>query len=61
MEDDVLLLARILGARVAERLLRRFGSLHELLHADRQDVLSCRGIGRARADAVRALPELARR
>ena len=61
MEDDASLLAPILGARVARRLMRRFGSLHRLLHADRQDLLSCRGMGRARADAIRALPELARR
>ena len=61
MEDEVRLLAPILGARVARRLMRRFGSLHQLLHADRKDVLSCRGIGRARADAIRVLPELARR
>ncbi len=61
MKDDVRLLAPILGARVAERLIRRFGSLHQLLHADSREVLSCRGIGRTRADAIRALPELARR
>ena len=61
MDDDARLLAPILGARVAERLLRRFGSLHELLSADSRDILSCRGIGRSRAAAIRALPELARR
>ena len=61
MEDDARLLAPLLGTRVAKRLIRRFGSLHQLIHADSQEVLSCRGIGRARADAIQALPELARR
>ncbi len=61
MKDDARLLAPILGARIAERLIRRFGSLHQLLHADSHEVLSCRGIGRVRAEAIRALPELARR
>ncbi len=61
MDDDAQLLATIFGARVAERLMRRFGNLQQLLHADSQEILSCDGIGRARADAIRALPELARR
>ncbi len=61
MDDDARLLATIVGARVAKRLMRRFGNLHQLLHADSQEILSCHGIGRARADAIRALPELARR
>ena len=61
MDDDARLLAPIFGARVAERLMRRFGNLHELLHADSDEIRSCHGIGRARADAILALPELARR
>ena len=61
MDDDARLLATIFGARVAERLMRRFGNLQQLLHADNEEILSCHGIGRARADAIRALPELARR
>ena len=61
MDDDARLLAPIFGARLAERLMRRFGSLHQLLHAESHEVLSCHGIGRARADVIRTLPELARR
>ncbi len=61
MEEEVRLLAPILGVRVARRLMRRFGTLHQLLHADSREVLACHGIGRARAEAIQALPELARR
>ncbi len=68
MEDDTLtdwsdlrLLAAILGARAADGLLARFGSLRQLLHAGPQEILGCSGVGRARLAAVRVLPELARR
>jgi len=59
--SDRQLLAPIVGARLADRLMRRFGGLHQLLQVDSDEVMSCHGIGRARADAIRALPELARR
>ncbi len=61
MEDDARLLAPILGARVADRLVRHFGSLRALLDADRNEILACRGIGRGRANAIAILPDLARR
>ena len=61
MDDDARLLAPLFGARIAERLMRRFGNLQKLLHAESHEIRSCRGVGRARADAIRALPELARR
>ncbi len=61
MDDDASLLAPIFGARVAKRLIRRFGSLHQLLHAEIDEILSCRGIGQARADVIRTLPGIARR
>lgn len=61
MDEDARLLALIVGNRVAERLMRQFGNLQQLLHAESHEILSCHGIGRARADAIRALPELARR
>ena len=59
--SDVRLLIPIVGAGTAHRLLRRFGSLRQLLHADTPALLACRGIGRARLAMLRALPELARR
>ena len=43
------------------RLLRRFGGLRELLHADVEALLAEPGIGNSRAAIIRALPELARR
>jgi len=46
---------------VAFQLLHRFGSLRALLHADAEDILACNGVGHARLDILRALPELARR
>jgi DNA repair protein RadC len=68
-QTDIELLVAIIGngssnaaaSRLANRLLRRFGSLRALLHADSADVLAFHGIGHARLDALRALPELARR
>ena len=59
--SDTRLLAAILGHRVAAGLLDRFGSLRQLLHANPREVLGCPGVGHARLEAVRALPELARR
>ncbi len=68
MEDDPLtdwsdsrLLAPLVGAYVADRLLRRYGSLRSLLHADRVSLLQCHGVGSVRLETLRALPELARR
>jgi DNA repair protein RadC len=46
---------------IARSLLRRFGGLRAMLHAETADLLACRGIGRARLRALQALPELARR
>ena len=59
--SDARLLAPLLGGRVAARLLNRFGSLRQLLHAQPLEIRNCRGIGDARLEAVRVLPELARR
>ena len=59
--SDVRLLATIVGDGTADLLLRRFGNLRQLLHAEPQDLAGCRGIGAARLAALRALPELARR
>ena len=59
--NDTRLLGAILGAPVAARLLDRFGTLRRLLHADAQEIRGCPGVGDARLEAIRALPELARR
>jgi len=63
---DVELLAALIGAGsqpddAARRLLEHFGSLRELLHADEDRLLACRGIGSSRLGTIRAFPELARR
>jgi DNA repair protein RadC len=66
---DAELLTTLIGAsstnataiEAAIQLLHRFGSLRALLHADKADILACHGIGNARLEALRALPELARR
>jgi DNA repair protein RadC len=65
---DAELLARLLhtrgrqaGAGLAERLLTRFGSLRQLLHADSDTILAEAGVGYARLAVLRALPHLARR
>ncbi len=47
--------------QLAERLLRRFGSLRALLQADAESITAERGIGVARAAVLRSLPEIARR
>jgi DNA repair protein RadC len=51
------------GAAVdlAERLLTRFGSLRQLLKADRRELVLVTGVGEARLAILRALPELAKR
>ena len=49
------------GKNAAACLIERFGSLRSLLHADNAELLACHGIGRARLEALRALPVLARR
>ena len=66
--SDAELLAALIGgnscaapAEAALRLLCRFGNLRALAHADAEDILACPGIGAARLEAIRALPELARR
>ena len=59
--SDRRLLAPFLGAAAAGNLLRRFGSLRQLLHADASALLACDGVGSARLETLRALPELARR
>ena len=48
-------------ARLAGRLLERFGSLRQLLHADSVAILAEAGIGPARLALLRAIPLLARR
>ena len=49
------------AARLASRLLQRFGSLRQLLHADSAAILAEAGIGPARLAVLRAIPPLARR
>ncbi len=46
---------------LAERLLRRFGGLRPLLHAEPRSILAEAGIGTARLQILKALPEIARR
>ncbi|MGI9272458.1 MAG: RadC family protein [Woeseiaceae bacterium] len=59
---DADLLASVLGERrLAKRLLRRFGGLQQLLHADIDALTAESGIGRSRSARILALPELARR
>ena len=67
MRDDQLLTTLIStgsstsARKAAVQLLRRFGGLRAVLHAETRDLLACDGIGRARLGVLRALPELARR
>ena len=68
-QSDTQLLAAILHAggggqsrkQLAKRLLQRFGGLRPLLHAEPDALASVPGIGNARLNLLRALPELARR
>jgi DNA repair protein RadC len=60
--NDIQLLARVIGQNdLAERLLRCFGGLRKLLHADAAALATEPGIGDSRSALLRALPELARR
>jgi DNA repair protein RadC len=59
--SDARLLAAVFDGNTAEYLLRRYGRLRQVLDADARDLIACRGIGRSRLLALRALPELARR
>lgn len=59
--SDVELLTSVVSSPAAARLIDRFGSLRSLLHAPPGEILACRGVGRSRLEALRALPELARR
>jgi DNA repair protein RadC len=46
---------------LAGSLLAKFGSLRQLLHADRTTLLAEPGVGPARATVILSIPELARR
>jgi DNA repair protein RadC len=60
--SDEELLGRVIGGKdLAKRLLRRFGGLYPLLHADIALLTAEPGIGVGRAALLQALPELARR
>lgn len=67
--SDAELLARLMvgGANtksatdLTQRLLRRFGGLRALLDAEMNSITAEKGIGAARAGAILALPEIARR
>jgi len=61
--NDVELLALLIRGShgLASSLLRRFGSLREVLQADLHTLVAEPGIGTARAARIRAVPELARR
>jgi DNA repair protein RadC len=60
--EEVDLLARVVGNKdLAQRLLRRYGGLHPLLHAEKADLVAQPGIGDGRCRMLHALPELARR
>lgn len=59
---DAELLANVLGQRdLAKRLLRRFGGLQQLLHADMKTLTAEQGIGRSQSARILSLPKLARR
>ena len=60
--SDEELLARVIGGKdLAKRLLRRFGGLYPLLHADIALLTAEPGVGAGRCALLHALPELARR
>jgi DNA repair protein RadC len=46
---------------LAQRLLRRFGGLRGLLHADARELGNERGVGEVRLAVLRTIPEIARR
>ena len=56
---NVELLAPIVGAPVARRVLRQFSGLRQVLLADARELLACRGLGDRKLAALRSLPELA--
>jgi DNA repair protein RadC len=59
--EDTELITQVLGdADLARRLLRRFGGLRQLLHADLAALSAERGVGPSRCKLIHALPELAR-
>jgi len=60
-KSDAELLTMVVTNPAATQLLSRFGSLRSLLQAPSGDIMACPGIGRGRLEALRALPELARR
>jgi DNA repair protein RadC len=49
------------SCELASRLLRRFGGLRPLLHADSPSIVAEPGVGLSRLEILRVLPELARR
>jgi DNA repair protein RadC len=58
------LLTLVLGtadANLAEELLARFGSLHQLARANKEQFMKLRGIGEAQAGRLVAIMELSRR
>jgi len=55
------LLLRAAGDDLADRLLRRFGSLRQVLHADSVSILAEQGMGDARLAVLRAVPLIAQR
>ena len=67
--DDAELLALVLragggattGAGLADRLIRRFGSLRQVVDADTASIMAEDGIGISRLAVLRAVPLLARR
>ena len=59
--SDARLLAAVFDGSTADDLLRRHGRLRQVLDAETRDLIACRGIGKSRLLALRALPELARR
>jgi DNA repair protein RadC len=59
--SNVDLLAAIVGRPAAKVLIGRFGTLRSLLQAHAGELGACRGMGPRRLEALRVLPELARR
>ena len=60
--SDIELLGRIVGCEnLARKLLRHFGGLHSLLHAEAAELTAQPGIGHRRCAMLRTIPELARR
>ena len=51
----------VIAHDLARRLLRRFGGLRSVLHAEAAELNAVRGVGRSRSAIILAMPELARR